>query len=62
MGSGQAYRTFGTPMTRRMVLILKQKVSKRTWFEMGSGIGIEAVPLHLFLFPSSEISGAFSEF
>lgn len=46
MGSGQAYRTFGTPMTRRMVLILKQKVSKRTWFEMGSGIGIEVLVGH----------------
>lgn len=28
MGSGQVYLTFGTPVTRRMVLILKQKVSK----------------------------------
>lgn len=57
MGSGQAYRTFGTPMTRRMVLILKQKVSKRTWFEMGSGIGIEVLVGHGYrrgLFESSE--------
>lgn len=46
MGSGQAYLTFGTPMTRRMVLILKQKVNKRTWFEIGCGIGIEVLVGH----------------
>ena len=46
MGSGQAYLTFGTPMTRRMVLILKRKVSKRTWFEIGCGSDIEVLVGH----------------